>query len=57
VGPGTETGADIGPLIDRAGRAKVADAVERGAKVLVGGKFPAASIRRCLDHRTHQTRP
>jgi succinate-semialdehyde dehydrogenase / glutarate-semialdehyde dehydrogenase len=44
VGPGTEPGVDVGPLIDRAGRAKVADlvadAVERGAKVLVGGVTP-----------------
>jgi len=42
VGPGTEPGVDIGPLIDAAGRGKVselvADAVERGAKVLVGGE-------------------
>ncbi|TMR97876.1 NAD-dependent succinate-semialdehyde dehydrogenase [Nonomuraea basaltis] len=44
VGPGTEPGVDVGPLIDQAGRAKVADlvadAVERGAKVLVGGETP-----------------
>lgn len=35
---------DVGPLIDAAGRAKVeelvADAVERGARVLVGGRTP-----------------
>ncbi|MGW5089853.1 NAD-dependent succinate-semialdehyde dehydrogenase [Streptomyces coelicoflavus] len=42
VGPGD--GVDVGPLIDAAGRAKVeelvADAVERGARVLVGGTAP-----------------
>lgn len=41
VGRGTD-GADVGPLIDEAGRAKVdelvADAVQRGAKVLTGGR-------------------
>ncbi|MFF5278495.1 NAD-dependent succinate-semialdehyde dehydrogenase [Streptomyces sp. 900116325] len=41
VGRGTD-GADVGPLIDEAGRAKVdelvADAVRRGAKVLTGGR-------------------
>jgi succinate-semialdehyde dehydrogenase/glutarate-semialdehyde dehydrogenase len=44
VGPGTRPGVDVGPLIDEAGRAKVqslvADAVERGAEVLVGGSAP-----------------
>jgi succinate-semialdehyde dehydrogenase/glutarate-semialdehyde dehydrogenase len=44
VGPGTTPGVDVGPLIDDAGRAKVAelvaDAVQRGAKVLVGGTTP-----------------
>ncbi|GAA2276259.1 NAD-dependent succinate-semialdehyde dehydrogenase [Streptomyces hawaiiensis] len=44
VGPGTRDGFDVGPLIDRRGRAKVeelvADAVERGAQVLVGGRTP-----------------
>ncbi|MFG3658738.1 NAD-dependent succinate-semialdehyde dehydrogenase [Streptomyces sp. NPDC047706] len=44
VGPGTEEGVDVGPLIDAAGRAKVeglvADAVERGARVLTGGRTP-----------------
>jgi succinate-semialdehyde dehydrogenase/glutarate-semialdehyde dehydrogenase len=44
VGPGAEPGVDVGPLIDEAGRAKVvdlvADAVERGARVLVGGEVP-----------------
>jgi succinate-semialdehyde dehydrogenase / glutarate-semialdehyde dehydrogenase len=44
VGPGTREGVDVGPLIDAAGRAKVeelvADAVERGARVLVGGRTP-----------------
>ncbi|MFE5393447.1 NAD-dependent succinate-semialdehyde dehydrogenase [Streptomyces sp. NPDC056568] len=44
VGPGTRDGVDVGPLIDAAGRAKVedlvADAVERGARVLVGGRTP-----------------
>jgi succinate-semialdehyde dehydrogenase/glutarate-semialdehyde dehydrogenase len=41
VGRGTERGVDVGPLIDDAQRAKVAelvgDAVGRGARVLVGG--------------------
>ncbi|MCW8098084.1 NAD-dependent succinate-semialdehyde dehydrogenase [Streptomyces tauricus] len=45
VGPGTRAGVDVGPLIDAEGRAKVADlvadAVERGARVLVGGRTPA----------------
>ncbi|OXS36742.1 NAD-dependent succinate-semialdehyde dehydrogenase [Streptomyces sp. XY006] len=44
VGPGTRDGVDVGPLIDAAGRAKVeelvADAVERGARVLTGGRTP-----------------
>ncbi|GAA2361339.1 NAD-dependent succinate-semialdehyde dehydrogenase [Streptomyces cuspidosporus] len=44
VGPGSSPGVDVGPLIDRAGRAKVeelvADAVARGAEVLVGGEVP-----------------
>lgn len=44
VGPGTRDGVDVGPLIDTVGRAKVeelvADAVERGAQVLVGGRTP-----------------
>ncbi|RSM47298.1 NAD-dependent succinate-semialdehyde dehydrogenase [Amycolatopsis balhimycina DSM 5908] len=44
VGPGTRTGADVGPLIDEAGRRKVdslvADAVRRGARVLTGGVSP-----------------
>ncbi|MET8025307.1 NAD-dependent succinate-semialdehyde dehydrogenase [Streptomyces avermitilis] len=44
VGPGTREGVDVGPLIDEAGRAKVedlvADAVQRGARVLVGGVAP-----------------
>jgi succinate-semialdehyde dehydrogenase/glutarate-semialdehyde dehydrogenase len=41
VGRGTEQGVDVGPLIDDAQREKVAelvgDAVQRGAKVLLGG--------------------
>jgi succinate-semialdehyde dehydrogenase/glutarate-semialdehyde dehydrogenase len=41
VGPGTEPGVEVGPLIDRAGLDKaaglVSDAAERGAKVVVGG--------------------
>lgn len=44
VGPGTEPGTNVGPLIDAAGRDKVdrlvRDAVERGAKVLTGGELP-----------------
>jgi succinate-semialdehyde dehydrogenase/glutarate-semialdehyde dehydrogenase len=42
VGPGTEAGVTIGPLIDSNAVAKVeehiADAVSKGAKVAVGGK-------------------
>src|SRR5258706_4196584 len=42
VGKGTEPGVSIGPLIDAHGLAKVeehvADAVSRGAKVVVGGR-------------------
>ncbi len=42
VGRGTDDGVDVGPLIDAAGRDKVvelvADAVERGARVVVGGE-------------------
>jgi succinate-semialdehyde dehydrogenase/glutarate-semialdehyde dehydrogenase len=44
VGPGTEDGVEVGPLIDEAARAKVsslvADAVERGARVVCGGSAP-----------------
>ncbi len=44
VGPGTRPGVDVGPLIDEAGRRKVthliADAVARGAEILVGGEIP-----------------
>jgi succinate-semialdehyde dehydrogenase/glutarate-semialdehyde dehydrogenase len=42
VGPGTEAGVVIGPLIDKNGLAKVeehvADATGRGAKIALGGK-------------------
>jgi succinate-semialdehyde dehydrogenase/glutarate-semialdehyde dehydrogenase len=42
VGPGTRPGVDVGPLIDEAGCHKVdrlvEDAVQRGARVLVGGE-------------------
>jgi succinate-semialdehyde dehydrogenase/glutarate-semialdehyde dehydrogenase len=42
VGPGTEDGVEIGPLVDEAGRTKVAelvaDAVARGATVTTGGR-------------------
>src|SRR5690606_27774132 len=42
AGPGVEEGTTIGPLIDEAGREKVeelvADAVDRGARVLTGGE-------------------
>ena len=45
VGPGTEPGVDVGPLIDDAGRHKVdslvRDAVAHGAEVLTGGELPA----------------
>jgi succinate-semialdehyde dehydrogenase/glutarate-semialdehyde dehydrogenase len=44
VGDGTEDGVDVGPLIDEASRQKVrtliADAVDRGASVLVGDDSP-----------------
>lgn len=42
VGPGTEPGVEIGPLINEAGVAKaeehVADALSKGARLLTGGK-------------------
>ncbi len=42
VGKGTEPGVNIGPLIDKQGLAKVeehvADAIAKGAKVVLGGK-------------------
>jgi succinate-semialdehyde dehydrogenase/glutarate-semialdehyde dehydrogenase len=42
VGPGTQSGVQIGPLIEKAAlekvKAHVADAVSGGAKILVGGK-------------------
>jgi succinate-semialdehyde dehydrogenase/glutarate-semialdehyde dehydrogenase len=42
VGRGTEQGTDVGPLIDESQRGKVeelvGDAVERGAKTLIGGQ-------------------
>jgi succinate-semialdehyde dehydrogenase/glutarate-semialdehyde dehydrogenase len=44
VGDGTADGVDVGPLIDEPSRQKVqsliADAVQRGASVLVGGDSP-----------------
>lgn len=44
VGDGSAPGTDIGPLVDQAGLDKVQsfvdDAVERGAKVVVGGSRP-----------------
>jgi succinate-semialdehyde dehydrogenase/glutarate-semialdehyde dehydrogenase len=44
VGRGTDPGVDVGPLIDEAQRAKVTelvgDAVDRGARVLLGGGRP-----------------
>ncbi|MEX3106355.1 MULTISPECIES: NAD-dependent succinate-semialdehyde dehydrogenase [unclassified Streptomyces] len=44
VGPGTEPGTDVGPLIDLAGRSKahdlVRDAIKRGATALTGGELP-----------------
>ncbi|HWC21886.1 MAG TPA: NAD-dependent succinate-semialdehyde dehydrogenase [Flexivirga sp.] len=44
VGPGVADGTQVGPLIDDAGRSKVvelvADATERGARVLTGGEAP-----------------
>jgi succinate-semialdehyde dehydrogenase / glutarate-semialdehyde dehydrogenase len=45
VGPGLVDGVELGPLVDEASRDKVAelvaDAVQRGATVLVGGAVPA----------------
>jgi succinate-semialdehyde dehydrogenase/glutarate-semialdehyde dehydrogenase len=42
VGRGTETGVEVGPLVDEAGRRKVTelvdDAVTRGARVATGGR-------------------
>ena len=47
VGPGTEDGVNVGPLIDAAALAKVetlvADAVSRGASVLTGGTAPGGA--------------
>lgn len=47
VGPGTEDGTDVGPLIDAAALEKVeslvADAVSRGASVLTGGTAPGGA--------------
>jgi succinate-semialdehyde dehydrogenase / glutarate-semialdehyde dehydrogenase len=44
LGRGTEPGVDVGPLIDEAQREKVTelvgDAVDRGARVLLGGERP-----------------
>ena len=44
VGPGTQQGVTVGPLIDDAAQTKVAelvqDAIERGAQVLTGGEVP-----------------
>jgi acyl-CoA reductase-like NAD-dependent aldehyde dehydrogenase len=45
LGPGLEATTDIGPMNNASGRSKVeahiADAVSRGAKVLVGGRRPS----------------
>ena len=45
VGRGTESGVEVGPLVDAASRDKVsdlvADAADRGSKILVGGDAPA----------------
>jgi succinate-semialdehyde dehydrogenase/glutarate-semialdehyde dehydrogenase len=42
VGPGTESGVNVGPLINEAAVRKVeehvADAVEKGARIVIGGK-------------------
>ena len=43
MGRGTDDGVDVGPLIDETARRVaelVADAVEQGGKVLVGGDIP-----------------
>ena len=48
VGRGTEDGVDVGPLIDRTQRDKVAalvdDAVAKGAEVLCGGQTPGPDL-------------
>ncbi|MFS0883660.1 NAD-dependent succinate-semialdehyde dehydrogenase [Aeromicrobium sp. 179-A 4D2 NHS] len=45
VGAGTQEGTDLGPLIDERSRERVhslvEDAVERGARVVVGGELPS----------------
>jgi acyl-CoA reductase-like NAD-dependent aldehyde dehydrogenase len=45
LGPGIEPSTDVGPLVNEAGReqveAHVADAVAKGARVLIGGRRPA----------------
>lgn len=45
VGPGTDPGVEVGPLIDAAGRGKVdglvRDALGKGARLLLGGIVPA----------------
>jgi len=44
-GPGSDPASQVGPLIDEAARTRVhglvADAVDKGAKVLLGGEIPA----------------
>ncbi len=44
LGPGIEPTTDVGPMINEAGRAQVeahiADALDKGAKLLVGGRRP-----------------
>ncbi len=55
VGPGTEAGVNIGPLIDAAAVAKVEehiqDAVSKGAKVVAGGKRHTPVLRADAAHR------
>jgi len=47
VGPGYEDGVDLGPLVNRAAQSDVEslvhDAVDRGARVLTGGRAPSGA--------------
>jgi succinate-semialdehyde dehydrogenase/glutarate-semialdehyde dehydrogenase len=47
LGRGTDQGVDVGPLVDQKARDKVSalvqDAVDKGAKVLVGGSAPTGA--------------
>lgn len=66
IGPGLERDTDVGPMIGASYRAKVeahvADAVARGARLLTGGRRPAAFAHgyfyepTVLDHVDHSMR-